>query len=464
MTLLEMLLVVACLSCVVAVGLMVGNNSQNSAKEIKLRHDVAVINSSLRTYLASGGAIETNTPEGAILALKRQAALADSMKIAGLRGTMIDRRLEGVSMDSQEPGLRAVWDSGARQFTLAESGAGYREFVLNPNAALITPEDNRKSSFDLATQSKWVWDHNAASSGPKTARANAPTGSGPIAMPHLAAVAVGELLPPKFSLPPGYYSYSSLKDTLKLQLVDQNPSDTAQIYYSIDDGAWTQYAGEEIDLSKSFATSIRAYTVSLSPDAWSDSGIVTQDYETVWFSGSNTGVFYSPRGDRNLQTNLTYGKRGSYFEWGDPASGYTKPNSLKFEGASFAKVAPEEKFVLGTLTYYNGTTYANTNATSVKIDMNLNLTEPAATEKLSFTFSLYSTTNRTNQTDDENADFVHIPTISSSFSTTIQGRTYYLKLHFGTHDANGFTTIDTFHTHENKTMSGTVCGTLTTTP
>jgi hypothetical protein len=137
---------------------------------------------------------------------------------------------------------------------------------------------------------------------------------------------------------------------------------------------------------------------------------------------------------------------------------------LEFRGASFRKVAPDEEFKLGTLTYFNGTTSSNTNAKKIKFDVDLNLSEPVLRQTMTFELNLESTPNSTHNTDDQNADYVRIGTLASSFQTTIFGKIYYLRLRFGDHGPNGFTTIDQFHTHENKTMKGGVYGVLTTTP
>lgn len=153
------------------------------------------------------------------------------------------------------------------------------------------------------------------------------------------------------------------------------------------------------------------------------------------------------------------------------------PNSLSFSGKNLGTIAPEQLFELGTLSYYNGSVWSGTMADSIKLKVTLNLTTPGVVENLEYTFRLMSTVNtkaekmadRRNreteqQMDDADADFVYIPDVSTRFNTTIKGQTFYLVLSFGEHTSNGFTTINTFHTHENETMSGKIYGRFTTTP
>ena len=53
------------------------------------------------------------------------------------------------------------------------------------------------------------------------------------------------------------------------------------------------------------------------------------------------------------------------------------------------------------------------------------------------------------------------PDVSTSFRTVIKGHSFALILRFGEHGPDGFTTIDTFHAHEGKTLRGTIYGRLT---
>jgi hypothetical protein len=247
---------------------------------------------------------------------------------------------------------------------------------------------------------------------------------------------------------------------LTVSLRDRNAPGEARILYSIDNGPWREYTGTPLSIPPLFLSTLRTYASATNGDYYEDSDVRTEKYETIYFTGNSAGNFHSPLGDKNLLTNLIAGLRLPQFKWGEPAGKIDQQNELDFTGASFSRIAPDEEFVVGTLSYYNGTTKTGTNATSVKIAIDLNLTEPAVTEKLNFTFNLLSTPNKGKSADDD-ADYVYIPSVSTNFSTTIKGKTFALVLRFGEHTADGFTTIDTFHAHEGKTLTGKIYGRLT---
>jgi type II secretory pathway pseudopilin PulG len=466
-SLLEVLLVIACISAVASMALWIVVNGEQSTAAVKLQRDVAAINNALRLHAALGGKVIPNTGEGALAVLKMSAPKDRSHQIAGLREGLIDPRLTGLP-SLPETAERAVWNSAAGHFVVATSGSGFRGFYLNPDAELPVEEDaSRTATFALASKSNWVWDTNPATrerKGPQNTVATAggrgvPAGSALDPQPL-------DLMPPVFSRPTGYYPYGELRNDPFITLTNPNSLNSSDIIYSLDGSTWLTYAGKPLNIPAEFETTFRAYTATRNPNSWQDSPVVRSRVQTVFFSGVSKGDFHTPTGDRGLVSNLLNGLRGPEFTWGSPATalGYTKPNKLDFKGASFDKVGPDEEFKLGTLTYFNGTTLATTNARLVKIDVDLNLSEPALRQTMTFELNLESTPNSARNTEDQNADYVRIGTMASSFQTTIFGKIYYLKLRFGDHGANGFTTIDQFHTHENKTMKGDVYGVLTTTP
>jgi hypothetical protein len=80
-----------------------------------------------------------------------------------------------------------------------------------------------------------------------------------------------------------------------------------------------------------------------------------------------------------------------------------------------------------------------------------------------FDFRLLSTVNR-GVSADEDADAVWIPTLASQMTSRVQGQTFYLQLRFGNSTRHGFTTIDEFHVHENKSATVSIYGKFTTNP
>ncbi|MDB6070272.1 MAG: hypothetical protein JWL81_1443 [Verrucomicrobiales bacterium] len=478
-SLLELLIVVAAISSVATVAILNFSGSGNSVKAVKLQQDVAALNRAVRAYVLSGGDIPaTATGPSVIAKLKTVASSTSRSKIAGLRNSMIDPRLLGIT-SSDASTMKAVWDNSKKSFILKSDGSGFREFVLDnsvaPTAAI---GEERSTVLALDNSNKWIWNYAENESSAAAPRQGAISTHSPVSAPASGG-AIQVLQAPTFSKPGALYNDSDFNPDLKVSLINPNPSNTADTYYSISNGAWLRWDGTPLSIPQALATEVRAYSAPLDPDRYEESAVSTALYETIFFSGTSTGVFKNPKGDPGLVSNLLGPLTGPLFTFGSPAvqSGFTQPNSLSFTGRSFSSIAPDQFFELGSLSYYNGSTYSGTNATSVQLTVNLSFTTPGVTETLPFTFQLLSTPNtkedkkndwRNKQTekqmDDDDADYVYIPEVSTKFSTTIKGQTFYLVLSFGSNNGNGFTTIDEFHTHENKTMTGTIFGKFTTTP
>jgi prepilin-type N-terminal cleavage/methylation domain-containing protein len=478
-SLLELLIALAAISSVVAMAVIHMSSTNEAVKEAKLRQDVAALNRAIRTYRISGGNLSTVSTGTAVLdKLKTTSSTPQRTLIAGLRGTMVDPRMRGVS-SSGNGTARAVWDDTTKTFAVQTSGSGFSEFILDDTRATIAPvEETRDVLMAMDNKDKWIWSFADA----------AKTGTGPrqgpsaVETPVITSTSGGNmtvLSAPDFSRPGALYDYSAFNPDMKVSLVDTNPANTADLYYSIGGGAWQRWNGVPLSIPRALTTQVRAYSVPLDADRFEQSTIADASYETIFFGGTSSGVFQGPIGEPGMITNLSGTSSSPLFTWGSPATtlGFYNPNSLSFSGKNLGTIAPEQLFELGTLSYYNGSVWSGTMANSIKLKVTLNLTTPGVVENLEFTFRLMSTVNtkadkkanRWNteteqQMDDADADFVYIPDVSTRFNTTIKGQTFYLVLSFGEHTSNGFTTIDTFHTHENETMSGKIYGRFTTTP
>ncbi|MDB6068853.1 MAG: hypothetical protein JWL81_24 [Verrucomicrobiales bacterium] len=474
--LLEMLLILGAISTVGALGYVGLGTATTSVKDVKLSQDVAALNRAVKTYAMSGGDLSTATSGETILAkLKTTMASSQQSTMAGLRGSMVDKRLQGVAA-SGTGSSRAVWDNSIKSFVIAKTGTGFREFKMD--AVVQNVEETRKVVMALNTADKWIWSYNDQTAGTPAPRQHVISQPPGVAAPA-AYEGITVLKSPDFSKPGALYSISAFKPDLKVGLVDRNTANTAETYYSIAGGAWQRWNGAPLSIPPSLLTQVRAYSAPLDPDRYEQSAIATADYETIFFSGSSSGLFTNPVGDPGLVTNLLGGLTGTLFTWGGPALllGFDKPNSLSFSGTTFSEISPDEAFELGTLTYYNGTTYVGTNALGVLLNVKLNFSVPSVIETLPFTFQLLSSTNtkedkkkdkknkeNEKQMDDADADYVYIPEVSTEFTTKIKGQTFYLVLRFGKENSNGFTTIDEFHTHESKSMTGTIYGIFTNHP
>lgn len=456
-SLLELLMGVAVLSCVLAGAYLIVSGTHSAVRGGKLQSDTAAINSAIRAYLVHGGKIPAGASGAEVIAkLKSRADQSSAARMAGLHSAMLDPRLRGIAADATSS-ERAVWNAGKLRFEIRSSGAGFSAFDLSGDAAAPVVEETRKGALNLAVTDKWVWDH-ADGSTTKPVMREVMTMNVAQVDPAVPSV-ITKLAVPDVSIPGALYDISAFNPLMKVSLIDPNPPGTARLFYSIDGGPWLPYGSTPLNIPANLTTRVRTYAAAVNVENYEDSDLRTETYETIYFSGRVTGVFHSPLGDLRILTNLIAGLKLPLFKWGSALLG-SKQNQLEFAGDSFTRVAPDQEFKLGTLSYYNGTTAAGTNATSVQFATALDLTTPGVKETLNFTFKLLSTSNLGHDADVD-ADYVWIPSVKTNFQTTIKGKKFALVLRFGEHSQNGFTTIDTFHAHEGKTLSGTIYGRLT---
>lgn len=173
-------------------------------------------------------------------------------------------------------------------------------------------------------------------------------------------------------------------------------------------------------------------------------------------SGEASGWFSSPEGPSGMVSNLEGSETNSYFQWGDPGDWGTGANWTRFEGTSFNDVSRNDRFLVGTLDYYNGTISMSSLAT--KIDFSVELAFAGATRRFDYSFDLLTTPNT--GTEWENADYVWFNDTQSSQSVNLYGIEYSLNLEFGETSTYGFSSIDQFHVQEAREGSADVYATL----
>ena len=138
--------------------------------------------------------------------------------------------------------------------------------------------------------------------------------------------------------------------------------------------------------------------------------------------GDASGVFLNPQPG----TAISSGVGTNCFAWGIPFASGGSPNTLLFEGNSFASLMGED-FALGTLSYYNGTIFAGTEAASVDLSVGVNLYNPAAGSQTSnVMLSLASTPNIGSPNGD--ADFVYLPSTFPQNFFSVDGTDYQLEV------------------------------------
>ena len=218
---LEILLVVAVISTLASVGFLALTGTTSAVQATKLTSDVGVLNSALRTYVMSGGdltAVKSGTE--VIEKLKTTTTVNQRSRIAGLRGTMVDPRIQGIASTGKgKP--RAVWDNVRRTFLIQTEGAGFSEFILAQGAPAAPKVESRQTAMELDSRNKWIWGYGDGT--PPTVPAGVRSTSTamdptPAALSDRVRI---QLEAPVFSLSSGAYALK--KFDLALELNNPNP-------------------------------------------------------------------------------------------------------------------------------------------------------------------------------------------------------------------------------------------------
>ncbi|MDH3717482.1 MAG: choice-of-anchor K domain-containing protein [Planctomycetota bacterium] len=185
--------------------------------------------------------------------------------------------------------------------------------------------------------------------------------------------------------------------------------------------------------------------------AWLNTSAAAQTVD-----GSSSGVFINAVGEPNL---VTTGLGTSDFSWGEAFFSGTDPSSLSFTGTAFSTDV-EQQFVVGTLDYFNGATVSGTQATSVDLEITLNITSPTGTDaNLVFPFSLV---NRPNTLDPiESADSIFLSSQTTNRFFNLDGRFFTLAIGFANATQGGFENVDEFFVFENESASAELIGIIT---
>lgn len=159
--------------------------------------------------------------------------------------------------------------------------------------------------------------------------------------------------------------------------------------------------------------------------------------EAFSISGRTKGEWVKPIADSknkfcsnsNTDCQFVDGVGTNSFSWGEAAIPPYKPNQLAFNGNSFSADV-DSLFQLGSLEYFNGIIFADTNIERVTLNLDLSFGDNNQVSKLlPITFDLVNTDNTaTNIKDPENADYIRINTASAKTSFQLNQRSYQLEI------------------------------------
>jgi|GEM_PF-1047823 len=244
--LVETLIVVSIIGILAALVLPRINGVHSAIRSTKLQSDVKTINSAIDTYLANGGKLDGITDAQTIInKLKTTRTDADAITFVGYSGSMIEKRLAAKPLSDDQIGSsapRAVWNPAKNHFELASSGAGVKEFYLDPALAVVDfgKENRQESSLKWNSKDGWVWAYVDGKAPPASGPTVVVTDPTPDTNPPLPPVPV-QLTAPSFLPPGGTFPLSSFP--LSVTLNNPNPPST-WIMLSTDGGAtWNQFTG-----------------------------------------------------------------------------------------------------------------------------------------------------------------------------------------------------------------------------
>ncbi|MEM1294358.1 MAG: vWA domain-containing protein [Verrucomicrobiota bacterium] len=295
----EVLLAVAAIAIIAAIAIPSYSIVVSGTSASKLETDVVKINSAIKIYRASGGSLEGITnPQAALDKLKTVRNGDKSEEYAGLRGSMIDKRLavrpqtpEQVSSDQ----LRAHWDSANQRFQLSTSGAGIHDFYLDSELAAVDfgSEDRKESAIAYNTGDGWIWNHGDANplNGPTPTEVPLTPGSSSSSSGSGSGSGSGasgtsgtgggygtgndppaELQPPIFTPAGGQFPYSAFD--LQVTITNPNPPEDSWIMVSVNGSPFTTYSGSVTVSPNSY---VSAY-VDGNPSFWNRSSTVIESY------------------------------------------------------------------------------------------------------------------------------------------------------------------------------------------
>lgn len=475
-SLLELVITIAIIGVIVTVGISLVTDDLGSARVAKLESDVATLNQMVATYITDGGSVAGLTsPQAVIDKMKRIRPQSEWQRHVGTAsGRLVDTRLRA-RMTTQADGdnnPRAIWNRTTQRFELSKAtGTAVSEFYLDESlvGTDFGSESRSKSAVVFNSASKgWVW---GASTTDPTANYLSPQPFGtPTAAngfdPDESAPASGnpptddpggsgggsgggdsgpsspsttKLPTPVITPSGGTFAYTSFPSSVTISRNGALP-EVSKLMYSINSGAWIEYAGTSIALTP--AMNIRARNETTRPAEYSTSSTTTQTYYrlTSGFSGTGEANWGNAIGGTNLVTNIQNGTETSTFKHGntklDLGNGeYLDAgveNVLSFTREGFETVTPNTWFKFGELQMLNGTTFYNSEASGVTLSVNLSLSQPA----LDFTTHIDLGFTSTENTSDRlaSADIVELKNPTTDVRVTIDGVEYRLELSWATLD------------------------------
>ncbi len=287
----EMLITVAVVGILAALGTVTTSHLVGKSREQKLFSDVATLNRSVTAFVASGGDLSESTTAAEVLSVLKRS-FSNASRIPGFSGSKVDERLSFTLQSPEEAdgkSWRAYWNAEEQTFVIAQSGegAGIKAFGLDalppsPDSdGGKTPLLKPKTPLLYSENSTWIWDYEDAAPSIRPGPSDIPIGETPDSAPSAPS---GPSLPgststplavPTFSIASGSYPVSAFN--LPLSLYNPNPPGSSELYYSVDFGNWQLYTGA-IQVAPGAIVAAQAIATN---DLYRNSSRVDQNYAAI---------------------------------------------------------------------------------------------------------------------------------------------------------------------------------------
>jgi hypothetical protein len=240
----------------------------------------------------------------------------------------------------------------------------------------------------------------------------------------------------------------------------------SELRYRINGGSWIVYTG---GFAINSGDKVESRNFTILPLLYADGSIDSDTYYKLvaTFAGQTTPSWINGAGGPNLVATYNNGNPASVmFAHGDTrldlgGGEYLDAgveNTMTFNREQFSGVSPNADFTLGSLVILNGTTFNDSEATSVTLKLVLNLTQPATqSSTVNVNFTMLSTPNTSDRL--ASADTVTLSNPTTSFTVVNGGVTYTLQLKFVSLDTNsGTVSGNTFYIYEGASASAALVG------
>ncbi len=477
----EVTLLVAVLGVLAMVAVTMLGKQPMVVRETKLTADIVALNNCIALYLADGGDRDklaaVTAPQVVIDRLKSARAQTEWRQHTGASsGRLVDTRLRARVTTSvpQDGAKRARWNQQSLRFELTSApGIAVTEFYLDEALTNLNPgpDSNRKLSVvRYNANSGWVWQPSATNNlvytaagsvsgngttipfDPNEAVSTTPDpgtdpgtgpgggGTGGGTTDPVGPTAPTRLPRPAISPSGGTFAFASFPTSVTINAGGAPGGSESKLQFRRNGGAWTDYTGTAITLQP--ADLIEARNLALNTTAYTNSNTAQARFYRLIsnFTGTSSGTWGNATGGSNLLVDVQNGPQTSTFRHGntrlDLGNGEFldagTENVLSFTRKPFDSITPNVWFTLGEMTMLNGTTFYDSEAGSVTLSVNLNISSPAQSAVVHINLGLVSTENTSDRL--ASADIVQLLNPSTDFTVTIDGVTYRLELSWATLD------------------------------